>query len=58
MSLTSMQVEGDCGATLLLCAIILTPSPHRRYCVYYHPLLSDTLELEKKLGDELVIFLS
>lgn len=50
MSLTSMQVAGDCGAHLL-CAILLTPSPVRRYCVYYHPLLSDTLELGVGWGE-------
>lgn len=56
MSLTSLQVEEDCGGPPYL-SVLFTPSPVRRYCVYYHPLLSDTLELGKELGDELVIFL-
>lgn len=47
-----MPEEGAGGPTLLLSPIIRTLSLVRRYCVCSHPLLSDTLEPERELGDE------
>ena len=52
VSLTYMPEEGAGGPTLLLSPIIRTLSLVRRYCVCSHPLLSDTLEPERELGDE------